>query len=216
MYAIPKIKHKHKVCVICEGDEEYTYFERLTKLAVWSEIYEFKALNAHGISKIAALYTNTYQNDNYEIVLVFCDTDKNPQNHYRSLKKKINEFHGGDGRSRIADKIIIFANPCTMQIVLSHFGDVSLKSQSKKTNASEIERLTGIVNYDGHKKQIETMCGMIYQRTYLPMKERISRINKPDTESTSTNFISFTHYFESENPKWISDINSSINRHKLD
>ena len=52
------------------------------------------------------------------------------------------------GKRKAAEKLIIFANPCTMQIILSHFGDVSLSSQSKRVNAPIIERLTGVKDYD--------------------------------------------------------------------
>ena len=29
---LPKLYNKHKICVICEGNEEYEYFERLKAL----------------------------------------------------------------------------------------------------------------------------------------------------------------------------------------
>ena len=70
-----------------------------------------------------------YANDTYELILVFCDTDKEPYREYAQIKKKINQFLS---KTKASDKLIIFANPCTMQIILSHFGDVSLKNQEKK------------------------------------------------------------------------------------
>ena len=213
MFRLPQIDHRHKVCVICEGDEEFAYFKRLKELAIWNEIYDFVPQNAHGESKIASMYASIYQNDNYEIVIIFCDTDKAPQVQYKLLKKKLIEFHGGDKRFRI-DKFVIFANPCTMQIILSHFGDVSLRSQGKKTNADVIERYTGIVGYDAHQEQIKELCGRIYQRSYAEMKRRVSLINNPDTEPVSTNFIVFLQYFESDDVKWINDIRSYLDKKK--
>lgn len=213
MFKLPQIDHRHKVCVICEGDEDFAYFKRLKELSVWNEIYEFVPQNAHGESKIASMYASIYQNDNYEIVLILCDTDRAPQTQYQLLKKKLIEFHGGDKRLRI-DKFVIFAIPCTMQIILSHFGDVSLRSQGKKTNADVIERYTGIIGYDAHQEQIRELCGKIYQRSYSEMKRRIALINNPDTELGSTNFIVFLQLFESDNVKWISDTRSYLDKKK--
>lgn len=32
---LPRLFDKHKICVICEGNEEYEYLERLKALRVW-------------------------------------------------------------------------------------------------------------------------------------------------------------------------------------
>lgn len=37
---LPKLFDKHKICVICEGNEEYEYLERLKALKVWDAQYE--------------------------------------------------------------------------------------------------------------------------------------------------------------------------------
>ena len=42
----PLFSNKHKICVICEGNEEYEYFKRLIFLGVWNKKYE------EGIKKI--------------------------------------------------------------------------------------------------------------------------------------------------------------------
>ena len=213
MLRLPQIDHRHRVCVICEGNEDFEYFKRLKEIKVWNDVYEFVPQNARGESNIASLYTSIYQNDSYEVVLIFCDTDKAPQAQYQLLKKKLIEFHGGDRRLR-TDRFVIFANPCTMQIVLSHFGDVSLKNQGKKTNADIIERLTGIVGYDAHQEQIRELCGKIYQRSYPEMRRRVALINNPDTEPASTNFIEFLQVFEDADVKWISDIRNYLDKQK--
>ena len=97
-----------------------------------------------------------------------------------------------------------------MQIILSHFGDVSLKNQGKKTNSSEIERLTGIKNYDAHLDQINDLCSKIFRRSYHDMKLRVAAVNLPDTTSCSTNFIVFLEKFESSDAKWITDIRNYL------
>lgn len=97
-----------------------------------------------------------------------------------------------------------------MQIILSHFGDVSLKNQGKKTNANIICELTGVNNYNAHENQITEICCKIFQRTYEPMKERIRKINNGDDVSASTNFIDFIEKFESDNAGWIQGINDLL------
>ena len=36
---LPKIFDKHRICIICEGNEEYAYLSRLNDLKVWNEQY---------------------------------------------------------------------------------------------------------------------------------------------------------------------------------
>lgn len=203
MAKLPVLDRKHKVCVICEGYEDVAYFNRLLELGVWSSTYEFTPMNAKSASNIPAMFQDTFQNNRYEIILVFCDTDKAPYREYAQIKKKINSFLD---KQKAAGKLVIFANPCTMQIILSHFGDVSLKNQGKKTNAVEIERWTGVKDYDAHEDQIKEICGKIFRRSYEGMKQRVASINFTDTTSCSTNFIIFLERFENENTKWISTI----------
>ncbi len=200
----------HKVCVICEGNEDYAYIQRLLELNVWNPAYDFQLINAKSESNIFARYQDAYSNDRYEIILVFCDTDKEPHTQYKQLKQKLNAFHGG--KRTAADKLIIFANPCTMQIVLLHFGDVSLKNQGKKTNAPIIEQLTGIPDYDAHAEQIEALCSKIFRRSYPDMRRRVAEINLPDTVPGSTNFIVHLERFEQADVKWIREINDALEK----
>lgn len=214
MYRVPPINHKHKICVICEGDEDFCYFKRLIELSVWNERYEFIPKNAHGESNIPSLYSSIYQNDSYEAVLVFCDTDKAPHKQYRLMKKKLVDFHGGSSGSKLIEKIVIFANPCTMQVILLHFGAVELKNQGKKTNSALIEELTGIVDYDAHENQIKELCSKIFRKNYEIMKDRVAMIDKPDTESASTNFIKFINLFESNDIGWIKSTRDYLDKRK--
>lgn len=93
---IPFFSNKHKICVICEGNEEYEYFKRLIFLGVWNNKYAISLVNAGGNGNIPARYQDRYQNGSYELVLVFCDTEKKPYEQYEDIKRKINEFHGVD------------------------------------------------------------------------------------------------------------------------
>ena len=152
-------------------------------------------------------FQNEFQNDRYEIILVFCDTDKEPYREYAQVKAKINRFLG---KRKVAEKVIIFANPCTMQIMLLHFGDISLKNQGKKTNSAVIERMTGIQNYDAHETQIRELCGKITRTNYPEMKKRAEGINLPDTVSGSTNISVFLNRFEASDDHWIVEIRKAL------
>lgn len=207
MSKIPTLSRKHKVCIICEGFEDHAYISRLIELNVWNGVYEFIPINAKSASNIFPIYQNAYSNDKYEVILIFCDTDKEPYREYALMKMKINMFHENQNAS---EKMVIFANPCTMQIILSHFGEVYLKNQGKKTNSALIHELTGIKNYDAHNEQIKQLCDKIYRRTYEAMKERIKRLNNGDLVPASTNFGQYIDKFESDEVQWIKVINDSL------
>ena len=48
-------------------------------------------------------FQNEFQNDRYEIILVFCDTDKEPYREYSQIKEKINRFLS---KRKAAEKLI--------------------------------------------------------------------------------------------------------------
>ena len=104
----------------------------------------------------------------------------------------------------------IFANPCTMQVMLLHFGDVLLKNQGKKTNSAVIEQMTGIQNYDAHEAQIRELCGRITRTSYPEMKRRAEEINLSDTVSGSTNISVFLNWFEASDDRWIAEIRKAF------
>lgn len=126
---LPAFLNKCRVCIICEGDEEYDYLDRLNKIEVWNKAYKVTLDNAGGNGNIPARYQDRYQNGSYDIVLIFCDTEKKPYEQYEDIKQKINEFHGVD---HAAEEVIIFGNPCTMQIIIEHWADVKLRTPAKK------------------------------------------------------------------------------------
>lgn len=74
---LPKFNKRRKICIICEGNEEYEYIARLKKIHVWSDKYEIALVNAQGNGNIPARYQDKYQNGSYEAVFVFCDTVTN-------------------------------------------------------------------------------------------------------------------------------------------
>ena len=204
---LPKIFKGSRICIICEGDEEYEYLEKLISLDVWSKEYCFQLENAGGNGNIPARYQDKYQNGAYDLVLLFCDTDRKPYEQYVDIKRKIDEFHGVENA---ADKIMIYGNPCTMQIIIEHWGDVRLCSNNKKKNAPVIYDLTRIEGYKGRKEQRRKLFSQITTENYQEMRERIKQIPWDDTVEGSTNFGRFLEWFSSDECEWIQMINSSL------
>ena len=201
---------KKKICLICEGFEEYDYISRLVNLGVWSDVYDFTLVNAESCGNISARYQDRYQSDNYDIVFAFCDTDRRPEEGFELIRTKINRIFGNE---IAADKVIIFVNPCTMQVILSHFGDVNLRTQNKKKNNSEIVRLTGLKSdkcYDGCKEHRNFICSKITVENYNEMKKRIAKLSSTYSDNPSTNFDYYLNLFENSNTDWIDELNKKI------
>lgn len=75
MAKLPPIRvGQHKVCIICEGNEDYAYMQRMLGLNVWNSAYDFQLINAKSESNIFARYQDAYNNDRYEIILVVIRT----------------------------------------------------------------------------------------------------------------------------------------------
>ena len=184
----PKFLDNHKICIICEGNEEYEYLNRLKNLKVWNEQYDISLVNAGGNGNIPARYQDRYQNGADELVLVFCDTEKKPHEQYEDIKRKINEFHGVDSA---ANEVIIFGNPCTMQIISKHWTDENLKSPAKPVNAPLIKKYTGVENYKD-------------------MSQRVRKLDSDDSVTGSSNFGKFIKLFESDDSGWIEEINEIL------
>lgn len=195
---LPKFLDKHKICVICEGNEEYEYLERLKVLKVQDVQYEIIPDNAGGNGNIPARYQDSYHNGSYELVLVFCDTEKKPYEQYEDIKRKINEFHGID---TAGDTVVMFANPCTMQIIAKHWTDVLIKSPAKPVNAPLIEEFTGVKNYKGRADQIAAVMEHVTAENYVDMRERVSGLETRDTVVGSSNFGRFMELFGSGDAK---------------
>ena len=204
---LPQIFTGSKICIICEGDEEYEYLEKLISLDVWSKKYCFQLENAEGNGNIPARYQDKFQNGSYDLVLVFCDTDKKPYEQYVDIKRKINEFHGVENA---ANHVVIYGNPCTMQIITLHWDDVVLGSHKKKKNAPIIFNLTGIEGYKGRADQRQKLFARITKENYQEMQERIKFLPSDDTVEGSTNFGKFIEYFSMDDSKWIQIINKAI------
>jgi len=203
----PRGLDKRKICIICEGNEEYKYIERLKELHVWNDVYDVTPVNAEGNGNIPARYQDKYQNDSYDLVLVFCDTEKKPHEQYEDIKRKINEFHGVDNA---ADEVVFFGNPCTLQIVSKHWTDEIIMKPLKSANAPLVEKYTGIKGYKGKINQIEKMMESITADNYREMRKRIEKLSLDEKEFGSTNINRLMKFFEEGTTDWITEINNVI------
>ena len=204
---LPSFLSKNRICIICEGDEEYDYLSRLNELGVWNEQYDVLLDNADGNGNIPARYQDRYQNGSFEIVLVFCDTEKKPYEQYEDIKRKINEFHGVDN---VAEEILIYGNPCTMQIRWEHWTVLRLKTPAKKVNAPIINEFTGVENYKGRKDQRKKVMEHITVENFQDMFSRICKMENDDAVVGSSNFDKLVKYLSSDDERWINEINRRL------
>lgn len=201
------ILEQFTICIICEGSEEYDYMSRLKELNVWDEQYRVDLVDAGGNGNLPARYQDKYQNGLYDLVLVFCDTDKKPYEQYMEIKAKIDRFHGIDG---ISNRLIYFGNPCTMQIIIEHFAEVMLKSPAKKVNSTVIQQYTGINDYKAKQEQRTALMRLINKENYELMVERVDRLPCSDTDMNSSNFNILMNHLSNSNTDWIDKINEEL------
>ena len=181
--------------------------KKLHKKYLWNEQYNLSLVNAGGNGNIPARYQDRYQNGADELVLVFCDMEKKPYEQYEDIKRKINEFHGVDNA---ADEVIMFGNPCTMQIISKHWTDENLKSPAKLVNAPLIKEYTGVENYKGRADQIQEVMEHVTEENYVDMCQRVRNLEADDSVAGSSNFGKFIKLFESDDSGWIEEINRKL------
>ena len=179
---LPAFLSKDKICIICEGDEEYDYLNRLKELRVWNEQYEVFLDNADGNGNIPARYQDRYQNGSFEVVLVFCDTEKKPYEQYEDIKRKINVYHRIDNAAK---EVLINVNPSTIQF-------------------------SGVENYKGRADQRKEIMKHITVENYQDMYTRICKMQNDDTVIGSSNFDKLVKYLSSDDDWWISEINKKL------
>ncbi len=206
----PKINKKLDICVVCEGSEEFEYLSKLKKLSIFNDKkYSITLCNAKGITNIINVYSYKFQSGSYCAVLIFCDTDDHPFTQYKELKKKLQEFHG---KNKFLDlpEIIYFGNPCTMQIILSHFGDVKLKTRTKSKNAQLIKMLTSVDSYQATDKQIMSVMQKLTVENYKEMLLRLNNLSKVDNSVPSSNFYNMVDKLTNNSDKWIIEFNNKL------
>lgn len=62
--------YKKRICIVCEGAEEYEYIKALRNLRQWDINCKIDVKCADGIGNIPAVYQDVYLNGEYDLVLV--------------------------------------------------------------------------------------------------------------------------------------------------
>lgn len=109
-----------------------------------------------------------------------------------------------------AEKVITFTRPCTLQIILSHFGEVNLTTQAKASAREDVERLTGVQHYDAHQDQLNTICQKIFFRSWGELQDRLKLLSTNPNDIPSSNICLLFDRLCSDNFEWIDDLNASI------
>lgn len=200
--------NKKKVLIICEGFEELEYLEALIKLNIWPN-YDIYLKNAKSNGHIFAMYQFYFQNDDYDLILIMADTDRPTYDDFNKMLNDIDSFHGKNG---VANEIVIFGNPCTMQFILNHFSNdcIYLTKANKKKNVDIIYKLTKVENYDAHSSQRKMIFDKINKDNYETMKKNISQCDNEYNCLSSTNFLKFINRLESNDYGWIDEINKKM------
>lgn len=184
-----------RICIIAEGYEEKYYLERLKSFNVFNhplvDVASIK--NAKGLPNVFALFQSIFNSGAYDLIVVFCDGDNNSKQFNELLNNINDEIFGGVD---ISHSVVIFVNPVTLQVVLSHFGDVTLTHKAKANNNEEVEKLTGIIGYKAKEQQIKDMVNMIKYGSYNEMKERIKRLSTNVNDIPSTNYLELLELLE--------------------
>ena len=202
----PRLFSGAKICVICEGNEEYAYLRRLDEINFWSSKIQIFPTNAEGNGNLFARFQDQYQSDNYDLVLIFCDTDKKPFKQFEEIKNKINDMFDNENAYK---HVIIYSNPCILQIVLLHWECVALTTQAKKKNAIYVEEYTGVCGYKAREDQLDEIYKQITLENCDTLIKNLEKIHSEeyDKSVSSTNFLTFLQYFRKDDTQWIDEIN---------
>ncbi|HOO67915.1 MAG TPA: hypothetical protein PLC53_00930 [Bacilli bacterium] len=197
---------KKNIRIICEGAEEKLYIDKLKEIGAFHAIYTVAPLDAKGNTNISSYFQDEYQRGKWDLVLVFCDTEKHSKKNKAKVITDLKDYITGLLGTNISDKLIIFANPVTLLIVLSHFSKVSSLKVSKTSNAQIVEDLTGVKNYKAKEEQIKKIMKKINKTNYEIMKENIKDNSTDEYTRLATNFLYFSEKLSNPDVSWIEEI----------
>lgn len=198
-------KFRRSVCLILEGYEEYYYFKKLLTLGVFSPVYDIKLINAKSASSIPAKYQDALASNSSSIVLIVCDRDRTPRE-YEGILQGIENIVG-NGRG---EKIITFTRPCTLQVILYHFGEATLTTPAKRAARVDVLRLTGVAHYDAHQRQLDDICQKIHRRSWDVMRGRLKLLSTDPNDMPSSNMDLLFERLCTDDFAWIDDLNKAI------
>lgn len=205
---LPPLKDNKKVYIICEGSEEYDYLNQLKLLNVWSDVYDITLRDAKGNGNLYPIYQDVYQKGNYDLVVIVCDTEKKPHEQFNDICCKVNSLHACEFASQ---HVVMFTNPCTMQVILLHWDtSVRLQTSSKWRSASYIEAYTGIQDYSAKESQRIQLFSNITKDSYRIMMTGAKQLGMDAALINSTNLHVFFTKLEQSDTNWIDEINKLI------
>ena len=180
---LPGLFTGSKICIICKGNEEYSYLKKIISLELWDSRYLFSLENARGEENVSACYQDKYQNGGFDLVLVFCIKVKNANEQYAKIKQKINEIHG---KKQTADEVFMLLELDNKDIDL-------------------IQSITSVKNCKGEEVQRkELFSGTDYGN--------INELMQWNESSYSANFLKYLECFKKNDSNWIRRINSILER----
>ncbi len=210
---IPRIDNRIKITIICEGLEEEQYLSKLRSFNRWNEKdLNIKIVNPGGIS---ATYTyldhDRTSGNKADYYFIFCDTgDSGKQSRIDFKEKvidKINDDYFGKNPSK---EIVIFANPCTMQIILSHFKRAHVTTEDIDTIKEYVAKTAGIRAYKKDDLHIKQLMNQINSKNYSAMKRRIHFKSRNYKRKNSTNAYKMFSRLEKKDTKWVSKAQKKI------
>ncbi|HNX16566.1 MAG TPA: hypothetical protein PKO28_04335 [Bacilli bacterium] len=197
------------ILILAEGLEEEPYLNKIISFKKFSSLYQIQVKNVKGNGNFTAKFQNEWQSGRYELVLFCMDMD-NGSEQTNNIIKKIGLQNFGD--ESIGYELVMFANPVTMLVVLSHLRKIEKLSKSKPANAPIIKEITGIENYTAKEEQIEKLVSLIKYSNYDVMKENLRENSTSPNDNLSTNIHRWFQRFESDDPAWIEKLIDKINK----
>ncbi len=198
-------RFKIKIEIICEGLEEVLYLKRLLSFHYWNELLDIVLTNANGISSVYSAYSKsraTHKDTSYFFIL--CDSGESDSQARNEFNKIIGNVNNDlKGRNPATD-LVIFANPCTMQIFLSHFEVVMVPGEDLKVKANKdyICAIAGVSGYSKTHDGISSFMKRISRESYKTLKENLLKYPTDYHTPNSTNALSMLTRLESQDLSW--------------
>lgn len=192
-----------KVDFICEGQEEVCFIDSLLKVGAFNPAYEIFREDAGGFGNVPIYFDRAFQSDDYDAVFAVVDVDRFSNGTFAHVVESLQETLGFPPY-----QIILFTNPCTIQLFLAARSDDVLPNQAKKLFTPYYLSLWqgGKKPYRAHAYQLNKLKNDFSMTDYQAMMRRIkSYSNKPrDLPSTSAYYL--LDKFSQPQTKWLDDI----------
>ncbi|MCD8201628.1 MAG: hypothetical protein LUD47_06155 [Clostridia bacterium] len=209
------VKHDRykRILILCEGSEDEDYMNRLKSLGLWSDEIIVTVKNVVGIGNLADKYRDFHRAHKYSSIVVFCDTEPSPHGQFENVKEKILDYRRNDYKDKSVpwDKIIYYANPCTMQVVIMHLGYETLPPTCDKAKLSptikKYVRFEGTYSADSSQRQ--AIMNEINEKNYnSAMKKNINAFirNRAATGDYTTNILNLFEALEGHNAEMSEEI----------